>query len=146
MKIENLGINHPLFKDLIKLELLLWPDNDYSELFKETQNSISEENVFFGAIKDHQLIGFIQISTRYDYVNGTSTSPVGFVEGIYVLEEYRYLGVAKSLMGQAIQYCKERNYKEIASDVLFDNIESQIFHEKIGFVETERVVYYLKKL
>ena len=29
-------------------------------------------------------IGFIEGSIRSDYVNGTETSPVGFVEGIYV--------------------------------------------------------------
>lgn len=143
IKIEEIKANHSLFKELIELELRLWPENDYQELFEETKNL---RDVFYGAIKDNQLIGFIQISTRKDYVNGTSTSPVGFVEGIYVLDEYRNLGVARCLFNQAIQYCKERNLKEIASDVLFDNIESQNFHEKIGFVETERVVYYLKRL
>ena len=40
-------------------------------------------------------IGFIEGSIRGDYVNGTETSPVGFVEGVYVSPAWRRKGVAR---------------------------------------------------
>jgi aminoglycoside 6'-N-acetyltransferase I len=35
---------------------------------------------------------------------------------------------------------------ELASDALLDNQTSHAMHEALGFVETERVVYFLKPL
>ena len=34
-------------------------------------------------------IGFAQCTLRNDYVEGSSSSPVGYLEGIYVKDEYR---------------------------------------------------------
>ena len=47
---------------------------------------------------DGNYVGFINTSIRNDYVNGTDGSPVAYVEAVYVLDEYRGRGIAKSLM------------------------------------------------
>lgn len=145
MDLKIISIKHgsKYFNDLIALELLLWPDNEYNELYEETKNL---KDYFHGALINNTLVGFIQIALRSEYVNGTSTSPVGFIEGIYIKEDFRKQGIARKLFEFAFTLVKEKGCSEIASDALIDNLDSQNFHEKMGFEETERVVYFSKKL
>jgi aminoglycoside 6'-N-acetyltransferase I len=91
-------------------------------------------------------IGFIEGSIRSDYVNGTETSPVGFVEGVYVTPAMRRQGVARRLYAAIGDWAKARGCRELASDALLDNESSQRAHQALGFQETERVVYFTKKL
>ena len=91
-------------------------------------------------------IGFIEGSIRADYVNGTETSPVGFVEGVYVLPTWRRRGVARRLYEAIGDWAKARGCRELASDALLDNEASQRAHNALGFRETERVVYFVKSL
>ncbi len=41
---------------------------------------------------------------RTDYVEGTESSPVGYLEGIFVKEEYRKNGYAKELLFACVKY------------------------------------------
>lgn len=91
-------------------------------------------------------IGFIEGSIRSDYVNGTETSPVGFVEGVYVAPAWRRQGVARQLYAAIGDWARARGCRELASDALLDNEVSQQAHRALGFRETERVVYFTKKL
>ena len=94
----------------------------------------------------HQAVGFIEGSIRGDYVNGTETSPVGFVEGVYVVPEWRRKGVARQLFAAIGDWARARGCRELASDALLDNEASQRAHRALGFEETERVVYFRRLL
>jgi aminoglycoside 6'-N-acetyltransferase I len=83
---------------------------------------------------------------RFDYVNGCSTSPVGFLEGLYVREAARRRGVARGLVAAVELWASERGCTELASDALLVNAQSQKAHRAIGFAETERVVFFRKPL
>lgn len=143
INIERIDRNSVYFQRLVELGIKLWPDNSYNDLYDEFKNS---NHIFFGATFNNYLIGFIQISIRTDYVNGSTNSPVGFIEGIFVDENYRKKGIARKLVDRAVSYFKNEGIKEIASDVLIDNIDSQNFHKSIGFEEIERVVCYIKRI
>lgn len=91
-------------------------------------------------------IGFIEGSIRSDYVNGTETSPVGFVEGVYVAPAWRRQGVARALYSAIGDWARARGCHELASDALLENQASQRAHRALGFQETERVVYFVRKL
>jgi aminoglycoside 6'-N-acetyltransferase I len=95
---------------------------------------------------DRVPVGFIEGSIRADYVNGTETSPVGFVEGVYVDPAWRRRGVARQMYAAIGDWAKARGCRELASDALLDNEGSQRAHLALGFRETERVVYFAKKL
>lgn len=90
--------------------------------------------------------GFAEVSLRTDYVNGCETSPVAFLEGIYVLPRYRRHGVARALITAAERWAVSHGCRELASDTDTDNLESQSLHTALGFEETERVVYFRKEL
>lgn len=142
-KIITITKDSPYLHDLINLELLLWPDHDYQELYDDTKDS---NDHYFGYLHEDELIRFIQLSIRHDYVSGAHTSPVGYVEGIYVKEPYRKQGIAKALMDYSCAFLKVQGFQEIASDALIDNVESHKFHLKMGFEEVERITCFIRKL
>lgn len=91
-------------------------------------------------------LGFAEAGLRHDYVNGCETSPVAFLEGIYVVPSARRSGVARHLIEHVEIWARAKGCTEFASDALLDNFDSQAMHGALGFEETERVVYFRKAL
>ena len=91
-------------------------------------------------------VGFAQCNLRHDYVEGISSSPVGYLEGIFVKEEYRNNGYARELLSACEQWAKEQGCREFASDCEFGNNESLSFHLKTGFIEANRIICFKKSL
>ena len=89
-------------------------------------------------------VGFVEVALRTEYVNGTTSSPVGYVEGLYVVPAARKQGVARALMGAAEGWVRDRGCRELVSDVAWDNRISQAAHQALGFRETERTIFYVK--
>ena len=88
----------------------------------------------------------MEATLRTDYVNGCETSPVAFLEGIYVEPGARRQGVARRLVEVVQQWARQMNCSEMASDALLQNTDSHGMHLGLGFEETERVVYFRKVL
>lgn len=82
--------------------------------------------------------------TWYDYVNGCETSPVVFLEGIYVKPEHRKSGAGRALCAAVGQWGAAAGCSEMASDANLTNTVSHAFHGALGFEETERVVFFRK--
>jgi len=91
-------------------------------------------------------VGFVEVALRSDYVNGTTTSPVAFLEGIYVVPHARLKGVARALVARAEQWAVSVGCSEFASDARLENAASHAMHRSLGFSETDRVVYFRKGL
>lgn len=130
-----------------KLAIQMWEDNVLEELATELAELIgnSEAAVFLGTV-DGQAIGFAQCQLRYDYVEGTETSPVGYLEGIFVEEKFRKQGYAKQLLAACENWAKEQGCTEFASDCELDNTGSLKFHLSLGFEEANRVICFTKPL
>ncbi|MGG6896854.1 MULTISPECIES: aminoglycoside 6'-N-acetyltransferase [Rhizobium] len=131
-----------------RLRAELWPDGSVEHHRSELERLGSAEgSIGFVAIDaaDH-AIGFAEAALRHDYVNGCETSPVLFLEGIYVRRESRGQGAAQALCEAVAVWGRAAGCTEFASDALIDNLESHTFHVALGFVETERVVYFRKSL
>jgi aminoglycoside 6'-N-acetyltransferase I len=133
----------------LEFRLALWPDADCDDHRGYMAISLAQPERFLQLMMydaQRRPVGFIEGSIRGDYVNGTVTSPVGFVEGVYVAPEWRRKGVARQLYAAIGDWAKARGCRELASDALIDNETSQRAHRALGFQETERVVYFTKKL
>lgn len=129
------------------LALKLWPDNSWETLNAEFEEMLeSGKDQLYLAMIDGSYVGFIQMSIRSDYVEGSNSSPVGYVEGIYVEENYRNKGVSKKLIEAGEQWSKSLGCSQIASDTELDNYGSQQFHKKVGFREANRIVAFIKDL
>jgi aminoglycoside 6'-N-acetyltransferase I len=89
-------------------------------------------------------VGFVEASKRVDYVNGTNTSPVAFLEGLYVEPATRGNGVARALVGAVEAWAAAEGCTELASDSPLENVVAHAVHRALGFTETERVVYFCR--
>ncbi len=69
-----------------------------------------------------------------------------FLEGIYVREDARRQGVARALVGVVQAWGGALGCLDFASDAALDNTDSHALHRALGFIETERVVYFRKPL
>lgn len=100
----------------------------------------------FVALEDGRVIGFAEAAVRHDYVNGCDTSPVLFLEGLFVDPGHRRQGVAAALVAAVADWGRAQGCSEFASDAEVDNGDSHAMHRALGFEETERVVYFRRGL
>lgn len=121
----------------------LWEDNTQEDLCKEFAGYLATGAVF-GAWEQEEMVGFAQCSLRRDYVEGCSHSPVGYLEGIFVLEPFRGQGIARRLLAACEDWAKQQSCCEIASDCEWDNTQSLAFHLACGFGEANRIICFQK--
>lgn len=134
-------------KELADLAIQMWTNHDPKDLEEEfCKLTVDDEAICFIKCIDDTLIGFAQCQLRHDYVEGTNSSPVGYLEGIYVLERYRKKGYAAELLSECERWAKEKGCTESASDCELENDESLNFHKSMGFEEANRIICFRKKL
>ena len=134
-------------KEAANLALLLWPGHKFEEFIQEMEHLISQsDSEVFLAYHDNEAIGLAQCQLRYDYVEGTSSSPVGYLEGLFVKEEFRKQGFAKKLVNACEKWTKAKGCREFASDCELENKESLSMHLKLGFSEANRIICFKKDL
>lgn len=127
----------------------LWPHATREEHLDEMSTFLAQRKRYAQFVEYDDAgtaLGFIEISLRTDYVNGVDTSPVAFLEGIFVAPQARGQGVARRLVAEAEHWARFMGCKEFASDSPIDNLSSHAMHAALGFTETERVVFFKKPL
>lgn len=68
------------------------------------------------------------------------------VEGMYVKENYRHLGIGKNMIQMAMGWGQQKGCKQLASDTELSNTASIEFHTKNGFSEANRIVCFIKDI
>ena len=91
------------------------------------------------------LCGFAECGLR-DIAEGCTTTPVAYLEGIYVAPEWRRSGIASLLVLAIEDWGRSLGCSELASDVQLHNADSERFHAAAGFDEVERIICYRKSL
>jgi aminoglycoside 6'-N-acetyltransferase I len=133
----------------IALRAELWPDltiEQHQDDLAKLRAIDSRPLVGFLAIEGAQTIGFAEAALRRAGVNGCDTLNVAFLEGIWVQPAHRRRGVGRALIEAAEKWARSVGCKEFGSDALLENTMGQTMHHALGFEETERVVYFRKKL
>lgn len=139
-EVNDLGV-------LAGLAALLWQNHSAEDLFHEFSKIMSKgESQFFLKYEEDMPVGFAQCQLRYDYVEGTETTPVGYLEGIFVKEGYRNKGYAKELLAECEAWAKRNGCHEFASDCEINNIGSFRFHKAMNFAEVNRIICFTKRL
>ena len=132
---------------IANLAVLIWDDNCVDALADEFSKILSKDDAqIFLKYEDDIPVGFAQCQLRYDYVEGTETTPVGYLEGIFIMENYRNRGYAKELLNKCEMWAKDKGCKEFASDCEIDNNISFQFHKAMNFTEANRIICFTKKL
>ena len=131
---------------LARLASQMW-EHDPAELESEfAELTQSSEAACFLAYDGETPIGFAQCQLRHDYVEGCETSPVGFLEGVYVQPEHHRRGIARQLVAACEAWARSVGCTEFASDCEIDNTDSLAFHLAIGFEEVNRTIWFHKTL
>jgi aminoglycoside 6'-N-acetyltransferase I len=147
MIVERCTAEH--FEDWVRLRQALWPDETIEEHRRYAASMVDRPTdaiVYLAQEEDGNIVAFAEATLRRDYVNGCSTYPVGFLEGLYVVPPYRGRGLARLLNKALEDWAASLGCTEFASDVLLRNESGQRAHEALGYIETERVVFYAKRL
>lgn len=132
----------------LSMRRLLWPEGE--------QDHAPEIEAYFAgptprwsclvAVDDaERVVGFVEVGLR-GYAEGCSTSPVGYLEGIFVQDAHRRSGVARELVRAAEAWARGCGCTEMASDRLLENEVSGRFHEALGYEEVERIVCFRRSL
>jgi aminoglycoside 6'-N-acetyltransferase I len=136
------------FQDWLAMAADLWPGESSEALERLFGDLLSKKNyqTYIARTEQSEPVGFIYLSIRNDYVEGSDSSPVGYVEGIYVKPEYRKKGVARAMLQIGERWSKENGCQEYASDTELKNVDSQNFHVRAGFEIAETIVHFIKRI
>lgn len=140
----------------VMLRSALWPDGSADEHAAEVATFFEKPRMGPGAMPEavlvavapgpgSTLVGVAEVSRRA-YAEGCETSPVGFLEGWYVVPEYRRQGVGRALVLAAEAWARSQGCREFASDALADNTESAAAHQALGFEEVEVIRCFRKNI
>lgn len=132
---------------LAELALDLWGGHSVEEHQAEFSELLRREDAAcFLACEGDTPVGFAQCQLRHDYVEGTTSSPVGYLEGIYVRPEFRHHSLGKELLAACEGWARGQGCREFASDCELENATSLKFHLRMGFSEANRIICFKKEL
>ena len=133
--------------ELSQMALDLWPENDLDDLKRDFEYILGHlsDKVFLAKVDD-EYIGFIHMSIRKDYVEGSASSPVGYIEGLFVKPEYRRKGVGSELYNAGVDWVKKKGCSEIGTDCTISNNVSFEFLVDMGFEEANRMICFIKDI
>ena len=150
--LENgLAIRQLAERDLaewLRLRLLLWDESTEDDHKAEMVDIIEHPDSQFVAVADlgeGRLAGFLEASIR-SHVEDCETDNVGYLEGWYVDEQFRQMGIGKRLVHYAEDWARQKGCTEMGSDAEVDNLVSQQAHERLGYSETSRLIHLKKHL
>src|SRR6185312_805604 len=80
----------------------LWDDCPEDQQAREMEDTLAADSdeVFFAERADGRLCGFVEAALR-SRTNGCDSTPVGYIEGWYVVDVVRRSGVGRALIGAA---------------------------------------------
>jgi len=132
---------------LAHLFIELWPECTFETEFEYCKQILEKDDqTAFLAIENDEYIAFAYLSLRNDFVEGATSYPIAYLEGIYVKESYRKTGIASKLIQRSEQWAEQSGSSQLASDVELNNEQSIQFHKRSGFKEENRIVCFIKDI
>ena len=132
----------------LELRQTLWPECSREQHELEMGSILADSDratVFLAAAADGRPRGFVEVAMR-PWAEGCETSPVGYVEALYVAPDARNGGLATALLRAAEAWAADRGCREMASDAEVDNAPSRALHTSLGYEEGEVLVHFHKRI
>lgn len=110
-------------------------------LDKEMEAILNHGSWFCFCIKNDnsETIGLVELSAR-NIVDGCLSSPVAYLEGLYLKPDYQGRGLGRSVMKLIFSWCSDKGYTELATDTNYENFRARAFYKALGFEELENIV------
>lgn len=133
--------------ELAQMAAALWPDAVQEEHKEHYLGQLGREDATVFLLRQHNTyLGFIELSSRHDYVEGAESLPVAYVEGLFIREGYRKEGRGKLLLDTAADWARGKGYSQLCSDCEWENDDSIQFHLRSGFKEVSRIVCFARDI
>ena len=130
---------------LVRMRQALWPDSEAGEVDALLEGADPPTVTFVAESPSGEPQAFAEVGLR-GYAEGCVTSPVAYLEGIWVDPEARRAGVAAALVRLAEEWGVALGLQELASDVEPDNAASLAFHRAVGFEDVGDVACFRVRL
>lgn len=91
--------------------------------------------------EDGSTIGMVELSLR-NVVDGCLSSPVPYIEGLFIEAKQRNRGLGRQLMQILFDWCCEQGYTELALNTEAVNTAAQRFYDSLGFQQNDSVIEY----
>ena len=130
------------------MRLALWPETTEERHRIEMVDILADpagQAVFFCVDSEGEFVGFAEASLR-KLAEGCLSSPVGYLEGWYVVEKSRGQGIGACLVEAAEDWAREKGCTEMASDTQLGNMASEAAHKNLGYDFAGRVICFRKSL
>lgn len=124
----------------------LWPMGE-AQCEREAAQILADSRwtVFVARLDTGAVAGFLEVNLR-DYAEGAESSPVGYLEGLYISPECRRQGMGAALVQAGEQWALTKGCTEVASDAQIENAISIEMHKRMGYRDVERQVCFLKRI
>jgi aminoglycoside 6'-N-acetyltransferase I len=138
----------------LRMRMALWPDSSHDKENTEIKHFLATPSrsalptlqaVFVCQRPDTGLCGLVEVGIR-PYADGCETTDVGYLEAWYVDPDWRNQGIGRAFVMAAETWAHRQGCREMASDADLTNILSQTAHQRLGYVETSRIVQFCKTL
>ena len=116
-------------------------DEQYDSQEMEQIYSSDDWFCFFIGNENEDIVGLVELSSR-NIVDNCLSSPVAYLEGLYIDEDYRNQGLGEKTLELILDWCHKNGFQELATDTEIDNDRAQKFYKNFGFKETDRVVEF----
>ena len=87
--------------------------------------------------------GFVEAAVRTGYVNGTGSSPVAFLEGVYVAPDARNTDIARALVSEVERWAVSVGCKDFAADAFVENLHRYIFHRALALRKPNELSFFV---
>lgn len=134
--INDLKSIQELNNELFKLEynnfdsdlIISWPFEEEGK--KYFIDMINNQSIFV-AEKDNDIVGYLAgtIDKKFTYVDKKTAE----IDNLFILDEYRNLGIGKMLISEFKKICKENDVKRIIVTAASKNINAIKFYKAQGF-------------
>lgn len=143
--IEQVQAGTDAFFAYCRLRNELWPMEE-AVCSQEAAEIVSSPRwgVFIARLDSGEIVGFLEAGLR-DYAEGAESSPVGYLEALYIAADHRRQGIGAALVRSGEEWAWAKGCREVASDAQIDNAVSIELHKSLGYIEVERQVCFMKR-
>jgi ribosomal protein S18 acetylase RimI-like enzyme len=93
------------------------------------------DTIFVAENKNHVFVGYLWVGEGNNMITGKNC---GYVYDIFVRKEFRGNGIGKTLLEEAVSFCREKRYSRILLMVSANNEAAKRLYAKMGF-QTEQI-------
>lgn len=130
---------------LVRMRQALWPDSEAGEVDALLEGADPPTVTFVAESPSGEPQAFVEVGLRR-YSEGCISSPVAYLEGIWVDPEARRSGIGTALVRLAEAWGIALGLQELASDVEPNNPVSLAFHRGAGFDDAGSVACFHRRL